>query len=137
MLINKLDKFIHTGKYCVLCACLLARSACAEDFRITSQDRDGLITWANAFTNGVVALETGNVVAGGWSVQQNFFTTNSFGSARAPLSLGGTFVRLLMVDISTNTPRHYTNLLESYGILETVAGPGSEQFRRQPLAAQL
>ena len=28
------------------------------------------------------------------------------------------------MDISTNTPRHYTNLLESYGVLETVAGRG-------------
>jgi sugar lactone lactonase YvrE len=33
-------------------------------------------------------------------------------------------VRLLSTDISTNTPRHYTNLLESYGILETIAGRG-------------
>jgi len=33
-------------------------------------------------------------------------------------------VRLLSVDISTNTPNHYTNLLQSYGILETVAGRG-------------
>jgi len=28
------------------------------------------------------------------------------------------------VDLSTNTARHYTNLLESYGVLETVAGRG-------------
>jgi hypothetical protein len=31
---------------------------------------------------------------------------------------------LLAVDLSTNTPAHYTNLIESYGILETVAGRG-------------
>jgi hypothetical protein len=40
------------------------------------------------------------------------------------LATGATFCRLLAVDISTNTPLHYTNLLQSYGVLETVAGRG-------------
>ena len=107
-----------------LCVCLIANVGFAEDFSIFSQDRDGLITWTNAFTNGVVTVETAGTVSGGWSVQRNFFTTNSVGSARASLAASNTFVRLAMVDISTNAPRQYTNLLESYGVLETVAGRG-------------
>jgi hypothetical protein len=41
------------------------------------------------------------------------------GSAKVARVADTTFCRLLAVDISTNTPRHYTNLLQSYGILET------------------
>jgi hypothetical protein len=106
------------------CGCLLFQAAFSAQFGISSQGRDGRITWAGAFTNGVVTIETADRLGGGWSVQRNHFTTNAAGAGRVELSSGNTFVRLLMVDISTNTPRHYTNLLESYGILETVAGRG-------------
>src|SRR6185503_5199525 len=54
----------------------------------------------------------------------NYFTSNELGSVRIALSPSNTFCRLLAVDISTNTPQHYTNLLQSYGVLETVAGRG-------------
>src|SRR5207244_9669121 len=54
----------------------------------------------------------------------NVYTSNSICIANAPRSPSNTFARLLAVDIATNTPRQYTNLLESYGILETVAGRG-------------
>jgi sugar lactone lactonase YvrE len=71
-----------------------------------------------------MTVETGVSPAGPWVPRRNLFTSNSVGSSTAPLTPSNTFCRLLAVDISTNTPLHYTNLLRSYGRLETVAGRG-------------
>ena len=38
------------------------------------------------------------------------------------------FFRLLAVNISTNTPQAYTNLVQSYGILHTIAGNGDAGY---------
>lgn len=105
----------------------VALSALGADFRIESLDRNGKMNWGNAFTAGVVNVQTRaslNTNAP-WISRSNYFTTNVVGSAPVPLTSTQGFVRLLSVDISTNTPNHYTNLLQSYGILETVAGRGS------------
>jgi hypothetical protein len=98
--------------------------ASAAEFGIRSRDPDGHITWSNAFPVGVVTLETKSDVSSPWVPQKNHFTSNTVGGTTVPLLQDNTFVRLLAVDISTNTLRHYTNLLESYGVLETVAGRG-------------
>ena len=98
----------------------------AADFEIQSLDRDGRVTWSGAFTAGVVTVESKGSLLRPWPAPaRNYFTSNTVGSAQASLTPTQTFVRLLSVDISTNTPNHYTNLLQSYGILETVAGRGS------------
>src|SRR5688572_22967888 len=101
-----------------------AGSTFAAELQIRPLDRNGSIAWENAFSKGVLTLETAPDVTGPWSVRPNVFTTNSAGAAAIALPSSNTFVRALAVDISTNTPRHYTNLTESYGILETVAGRG-------------
>ncbi|HMJ65790.1 MAG TPA: hypothetical protein VK615_10595 [Candidatus Binatia bacterium] len=102
---------------------LAARLCFAADFGIRSFDRNGLVTWSNALPAGVVTVERKGSLLAPWSVTApNYFTSNSVGSASVSLTPTQTFVRLLSTDISTNTPRHYTNLLESYGILETIAG---------------
>jgi len=106
-----------------LCAVLPTLGA---DFRIESLDRTGKLTWGNAFTAGVVNVQTRTTLNPNtpWISRSNYFTSNTIGSVPVPLSSTQGFFRLLAVDISTNTFRHYTNLLESYGILETVAGRG-------------
>ena len=96
----------------------------AADFRFQSEDRSGKVIWSGAYTAGVCTVETEARVTGPWTTGTNLFTSNSVGSAAIPLSSSNTFCRLLSVDISTNTPLHYTNLLQSYGILETIAGRG-------------
>jgi len=101
-----------------------AQTACADDFRIVSTDNSGKVTWSNAFPTGVCTVETSDTPAGSWTPRENYFTSNSVGTARTGLPSGNTFCRLLVVDLSTNTPFHYTNLLHSYGMLETVAGRG-------------
>jgi sugar lactone lactonase YvrE len=96
----------------------------AADFRIDSASTTGRLAWSGAFTAGVCTVETSFSPAGPWVPRKNLFTSNSVGQAGVPLTPSNTFVRLLSVDISTNTPLHYTNLLQSYGLLETVAGRG-------------
>jgi hypothetical protein len=97
----------------------------AADPRI-SLDRVGNLGFGNAFTAGVVNVQirTSLNTNTPWTSQSNYFTTNTVGAVTVPVTSTQGFVRLLSVDISTNTFRHYTNLLESYGILETIAGRG-------------
>jgi hypothetical protein len=106
---------------------LVTAAASAGEFRIHPDGTSGNITWSGAFTAGVCTVETAMTPGGPWQPRANFFTSNDVGGARIPLLPGNTFSRLLAVDISTNSPRHYTNLLESYGALETVAGRGGSQ----------
>src|SRR6267142_3635958 len=103
---------------------LALQSVLAADLRITSPARDGSITWSNGFPTGVMTVETTPALGVPWTTRPTLYTSNSVGTAAIPLSASNTFMRLLAADISTNTPRHYTNLLEAYGILETVAGRG-------------
>ena len=100
----------------------LAAATTNQGFR--SYDRAGNISWSNTFPTGVLTIETASVVTGRWSIGKSFFTSNSVGGTRLTTNSSNLFVRLAAVDISTNTPRHFTNLAESYGKLETVAGRG-------------
>ena len=113
-------------KLVILTACLLAAPAWSADLIIASFDRTGNLAWSNAFASGVCTTETSsNLTTASWVTQQNYFTTSSVGTASIPVPLGNHFHRLLAVDISTNTPRGYTNLLSSYGTLRTIAGNGA------------
>jgi hypothetical protein len=94
------------------------------DFRIQTTSPGGTITWSGAYTAGVCTVETAVSPAGPWTPRKNLFTTNENGGAVVVPTNNPAFTRLLSVDISTNSSRHYTNLLQSYGILETVAGRG-------------
>jgi hypothetical protein len=98
--------------------------ASAAEFRIHAVGSTGPITWSGAYTAGVCNVQTAARPSGPWVPRKNLFTSNAVGGATTPLSPTNTFCRVLAVDISTNTPNHYTNLLQSYGILETVAGSG-------------
>ncbi len=108
----------------LLVASLTAEAGLAAEFAITSTERSGVVSWANVFTSGVCTVELSSSPAGPWTPERNYFTTNSVGSAPVSLTAGNTFCRLVATDISTNAPLHYTNLLHSYGILESVAGKG-------------
>jgi len=96
----------------------------AADLKISSFDSDARLTWSNAFTAGVCSIQTKSQIASSWLVGSNYFTSNSVGTVSVPITSSNTFVRVAAVDLSTHSPRHYTNLLESYGILETIAGRG-------------
>jgi hypothetical protein len=61
-----------------------------------------------------------------WTPQQNYFTTNSSGAGNFVLSPGNNYFRLRAVQISTNSPQAFTNLVQSYGLLHTIAGSGAD-----------
>ena len=110
---------------CLLVAIsLCAGSVRSADFGISQFDSNGTIRWTNAFPAGVLSVETRESFSTPWLVGTNYFTSNIVGGASVAFAPGNGFVRLLSVDISTNSPNHYTNLLQSYGVLETVAGRG-------------
>lgn len=100
----------------------------ATGFRVTSWDQQGSIGWTNAFSSGVCTVEAAAalppVAGSSWRPQQNYFTTNSGGQGHALLFPTNRFFRLRAVDVSTNSPAGYTNLLNSFGLLHTIAGNG-------------
>src|ERR1041384_6736578 len=98
---------------------LVGLSAIGAELRIQSAAPDGAMTWSGAYTAGVCTVEATDVLAppSAWTLRKHLFTSNALGGTTISVSNGNTFCRLLAVDISTNTPRHFTNLVESYGIL--------------------
>jgi hypothetical protein len=98
------------------------------DFQINAFDLNGQIAWTNAFTSGVCTVEAAAQLNGqtAWIPRQNYFTTNSAGVGGFALSPGNNFFRLRAVEISTNTPQAFTNLVQSYGLLHTMAGSGAD-----------
>jgi hypothetical protein len=111
---------------------MLAQAA-GTNFQISAVNLNGQITWTNAFTNGVCTVEAATQLnsANGhttWIPQQNYFTTNSAGAGGFPVPPGNGFFRLLAVNTSTNTPLAYTNLVQSYGLLHTIAGNGDAGY---------
>src|ERR1700722_5948767 len=109
---------------------MLAQAA-GTNFQISAINLNGQIFWTNSFTSGVCTVEAAARLDGAngittWIPQQNYFTTNSAGvGAFAPVP-GNNFLRLRAVEISTNTPQAFTNLVQSYGLLHTIAGSGAD-----------
>jgi hypothetical protein len=107
---------------------ILAQAA-GNNFQINGVNLNGQISWINAFTSGVCTVEAAAQLSGTsgdttWIPQQNYFTTNSAGAGVVLPASGNDFFRLLAVDVSSNTPLAYTNLVQSYGLLHTIAGNG-------------
>jgi hypothetical protein len=109
---------------------MLAQAA-GNNFQINGVNLNGQLSWTNAYTSGVCTVEAAAQLNGAnghtaWIPQQNYFTTNSSGAGVGALSPGNNFFRLRAVEISTNTPRAFTNLVQSYGLLHTIAGSGAD-----------
>jgi hypothetical protein len=103
------------------------------NFQITAVNSNGQISWTNAFPLGVCTVETASQLNGtngptAWTPQQNYFTTNSAGAGGFTFTASNGFFRLLAVNISSNTPQAFTNLVQSYGILHTIAGNGDAGY---------
>ncbi|HUD48482.1 MAG TPA: hypothetical protein VMR33_16730 [Candidatus Baltobacteraceae bacterium] len=102
--------------------------AAEDDFKVNAFNLDGQISWTNAFTSGVCTVESASRLSGRtvWVPEQNYFTTNSAGAAGIALPPGTNFFRLRAVEIFTNKPQAFTNLVQSYGLLHTIAGSGAD-----------
>lgn len=97
--------------------------AWADGPMIFSVGRDGALTWSGAAADSVITLEQAPRPDGPWSAQKNIYSTSAAGRAAASLDGKSLFVRLLQLDIGANE-QGYLNLLNSYGIIETIAGNG-------------
>jgi hypothetical protein len=109
---------------------MLAQAA-GGGLQIDAVNSNGQISWTNAFPSGVCTVEAASQLSGGagqtaWVPRQNYFTTNSAGSGGCALWPGNNFFRLRAVDISSNTPQAFTNFVDSFGLLHTIAGSGAD-----------
>lgn len=98
-------------------------------FQIAGPVSNGEFFWSNSFPIGVCTLEAASQLSGApgaslWRPVKNFFATNAAGSGFFPPPPGSQFYRLRTVDLSFNTPFSFTNLIQSYGLLHTIAGNG-------------
>jgi hypothetical protein len=103
----------------------LMAEAFAADFGVNSLTSSGAITWSNAYSNGICTIETADQPLGPWWARQNLFTTHTVGATRVDSSASNQFIRLLALDISTNSSQGFSNLVMSYGRLHTIAGNGA------------
>ncbi len=110
--------------FAIVALCVPHRATGAAGFQISSTSPAGLLTWTNAFTNGICTIETASKPTGPWQPQQNYFTTGLVGQGSVTLTTSNHFHRLLAADISTNAPLAFSNLVHSYGVLRTIAGNG-------------
>ncbi len=104
----------------------LAACCAAADFRVTAFDRAGGLAWTNALVPGVCTVEVAGDFEGGWSSATNVFSTNAGGKVKVELADGNRFHRVRAVEVSA-TGAGFTNLIQSYGLLETIAGTGEGQ----------
>lgn len=102
---------------------LVFSSTQAADLTITSLTPEGTLAWTNAVNPGVITVYRSEDVDGIWYPARNVFTTTSVSRVTLPLTNGQGYFQLRSVDIP-GTPEGHTNLIESYGILETIAGTG-------------
>ena len=104
----------------VLALLLLAACPVSAELQITRIARDGSITITNTFTNGVCTLQRAGLVTGPYlPVWQAFSGQSAIESQVAPSG----FYRACSVEFSPDAPG-FTNLVQSYSTLSTVAGAG-------------
>src|SRR5436190_24277923 len=81
-------------------ACVLSSVGFAGDFKISSLNKAGVLTVTNAFTNGIVTIETAPTVSGPWSPVKNFFSLGSGTDVKTSVDSSAGFFRALAVDLS-------------------------------------
>ena len=91
--------------------------------QITTLDRNGSLSWSNATVPGICTVEIATAAGGGWASGINAYSTAATGQVTLALSDSNGFFRIRAVDVSP-TPQGFTNFVQSYGRLETVAGDG-------------
>ena len=92
-------------------------------FRIHSFDAAGVLAWTNATVPGVCTVEGATNLGGNWTPTPNIFATSSTGKMTVPLGGTGKFFRVQTVGVPA-TAQGFTNLIQAYGRLETIAGTG-------------
>jgi hypothetical protein len=84
------------------------------------------ILWQHAPIPAVCTLELASTPEGPWRPVRNRFAAATAGAMPLAPRQEDSFYRLRAVDISA-TPAGFTNLVHSYGLLETISGTGAGQ----------
>jgi hypothetical protein len=105
---------------------LCALDLCAAPLGIRSFTTNGVLFWTNAVVPGVCTVESTYDLDGVWTPVGNTFATNNNGSALIALASDRACYRVRAVDVS-GTSEGFTNLVNSYGLLETIVGTGAGQ----------
>jgi len=91
--------------------------------RLGPLGRTGDLSVTGTFTNGVCTVLEADAVTGPWRPAKNVFTISPGTNFTIRLSDSNRFYRALAVELSPGRVG-FTNLIESYGLLSTVAGAG-------------
>ncbi len=94
---------------------------------ISSFLRNGTLSWTNALVPGVCSVQSALDPQGPWTPGQSVYSSNASGAVLVSTNEPQTFYRVRSVEVSA-TSQGFTNLVYSYGILETIAGSGAGQL---------
>lgn len=107
----------------VLLLGLAISAVAAEDLRFSTPPRSGDLGVEGTYTNGICTLFTADEITGPWRPVKNVFTTNFNASFKVSPGTPNSFHKALAVQLSAGRPG-FTNLIESYDLLTTIAGAG-------------
>jgi len=89
-------------------------------------DEERILAWHNVPVPGVATVESAGGPEGPWAPLHNRFTTHTTDQLQLELGGSNAVYRLRAVGVPP-TPEGFTNLVHSFGILETIAGTGAGQ----------
>ena len=114
--------------FIALLAAVHGTASVAADLKITSWTRDGALAWTNAVAPGVVVVQSSASLSGPWRGMRHVFSIRPAGATAASgdADVGLPFRRLASIPVPA-TAGGFSNLVASFGILETVAGNGGGQ----------
>jgi hypothetical protein len=91
--------------------------------QISTASRAGELSVSGTFTNGVCTIFGTDTVTGPWRPTKNAFSTNTQVLLKVTPSASNTFYQALAVELTSGGPG-FSNLVESYDLLTTIAGAG-------------
>ncbi len=110
--------------FIVHCSLFLLLLTCAQAApSITTFNKTGQLAWTNATVPGVSTVEVATALSNNWSPTQNYYSITSTGQVTVPVDATNKFLRLRTVDVSP-TAQGFTNLIQAYGLMETLCGDG-------------
>ena len=119
----------HQRRWWVATTCLsliaaFSSSHAANALQISTFTPAGLLAWSNALAPGIVTVESASSASSSyWSPLQNAYSITATGKIDLALASADQFFRVRAVDVFPTTTG-FSNLIEAYGLLETLAGDG-------------
>jgi len=120
--------------------CLFSSLAFAGDFGINGLSKDGLLAVTNAFTNGIVTIETASSVTGPWTPVKNAFSLASRTDIETVVNSGVGFLRAAALDLSGfsgSWDLRYDDILDLTSLANRINLPAASDGVSEYLAARL